>query len=111
MASTFLGLVMLASAHEYYMLVMAASLVGIGSAIFHPESSRVARMASGGRYGLAQSVFQIGGNLGQALGPLMAAGVVLTLGRAHVGWFGLAALLGIVEIGRASGRERVCPYV
>jgi FSR family fosmidomycin resistance protein-like MFS transporter len=98
MCFTLAGLLLMSVAPSYPVLLLAVALIGCGSSAFHPESSRVARMASGGRYGLAQSVFQIGGNLGQALGPLMAAGVVLTLGRAHVGWFGLAALLGIVVL-------------
>ena len=96
MCFTLSGLLLLAVAPTYPLLLLAVALIGCGSAVFHPESSRVARMASGGRYGLAQSVFQIGGNIGQALGPLLAAGIVLRIGRSHVGWFGLAALLAIV---------------
>ena len=98
MCFTLAGLLLLSVAPTYSMLLLAVALIGCGSSVFHPESSRVARMASGGKYGLAQSVFQIGGNLGQALGPLLAAGIVLQLGRTHVGWFGLAALLGIVVL-------------
>ena len=98
MCFTLAGILLLSVAPSYPILLLSVGLIGCGSAVFHPESSRVARMASGGRYGLAQSVFQIGGNLGQALGPLLAAGVVLTLGRSHVEWFGLAALLGIVVL-------------
>jgi len=93
---TLSGLLLLSSAPTYAILLVAVALIGCGSSVFHPESSRVARMASGGRFGLAQSLFQIGGNLGQALGPALAATVVLTYGRNHVGWFGLAALLAIV---------------
>jgi FSR family fosmidomycin resistance protein-like MFS transporter len=78
------------------MLLVAVALIGCGSAVFHPESSRVARMASGGHYGLAQSLFQIGGNTGQALGPLFAAAIILRLGRSRASWFSLAALLSIV---------------
>ncbi len=96
MGFTLSGLLLLSVAPTYPMLLVAVALIGCGSSTFHPESSRVARMAAGGRYGLAQSLFQIGGNLGQALGPALAAVVVLTYGRDHVGWFGLAALLGIV---------------
>jgi MFS transporter, FSR family, fosmidomycin resistance protein len=96
MCFTLGGLLLLAVASSYPVLLLAVALIGCGSSVFHPESSRVARMASGGRYGLAQSVFQIGGNVGQALGPVLAAAIVLKLGRAHVGWFGLAALLAIV---------------
>ena len=108
MCFTLAGLLLLAVAPTYPILLLAVALIGCGSSVFHPESSRVARMASGGKYGLAQSVFQIGGNLGQALGPLLAAGIVLKFGRAHVGWFGLAALLGIVvllQVGRWYSRH------
>ncbi len=96
MCFTLGGLLLLSVAPSYPVLLLSVALIGCGSSVFHPESSRVARMASGGRYGLAQSLFQIGGNLGQAIGPLLAAAVVLTLGRSHMGWFGLAALLAIV---------------
>jgi FSR family fosmidomycin resistance protein-like MFS transporter len=103
MCFTLSGLLLLSVAPTYPLLLLAVALIGCGSSVFHPESSRVARMASGGKYGLAQSVFQIGGNFGQALGPLFAAAVVLQFGRTHIGWFGLAALLGIVvlfQVGR-----------
>jgi FSR family fosmidomycin resistance protein-like MFS transporter len=103
MCFTFSGLLLMSAAPTYPVLLLAVALIGCGSSVFHPESSRVARMASGGRYGLAQSLFQIGGNLGQALGPVLAAVIVLRVGRAHVGWFGLAALLAIVvllQVGR-----------
>lgn len=96
MGFTLMGLVMLALAESYPALLIAAALVGTGSSVFHPESSRVARMASGGRHGLAQSLFQVGGNLGSALGPLLAAVVVAPYGRGHVAWFVLAAMLAIV---------------
>lgn len=96
MCFTLVGLLLLSVASTYPILLLAVGLIGCGSSVFHPESSRVARMASGGRYGLAQSLFQVGGNLGQALGPTLAAVIVLTYGRNHIGWFGLAALLGIV---------------
>lgn len=98
MSFTFFGLLLLSVAPDYPTLLMAVALIGCGSSVFHPESSRVARMAAGGRYGLAQSIFQIGGNFGQALGPLFAAAIVLQLGRAHVGWFGSAALLAIIVL-------------
>jgi FSR family fosmidomycin resistance protein-like MFS transporter len=78
------------------MLLCASLLVGLGSAIFHPESARVARMASGGRFGLAQSLFQVGGNFGQALGPLAAAAVVLNFGQASIAWFALMALASVI---------------
>jgi FSR family fosmidomycin resistance protein-like MFS transporter len=108
MCFTLIGLLLLSVASTYPILLLAVALIGCGSSVFHPESSRVARMASGGKFGLAQSVFQIGGNLGQALGPLLAAGIVLKFGRAHVSWFGLAALLGIVvllQVGRWYSRH------
>lgn len=95
MASSLVGLVLLSVAGSYGVLLLAAGLVGLGSAVFHPESSRVARLASGGRYGLAQSVFQVGGNAGTAFGPLLAAFVVVPHGQASVAWFSLAALAGI----------------
>src|SRR5215831_13521362 len=94
MGFTLLGLILLAFADRYALLLPAA-LIGTGSSVFHPESSRVARMASGGKHGLAQSVFQVGGNLGTAAGPLLAAFIVLPRGQSSVAWFSLAALLGI----------------
>jgi FSR family fosmidomycin resistance protein-like MFS transporter len=96
MSFTLAGLMLLALAHNYAVLLLAAALVGTGSSVFHPESSRVARMAAGGRHGLAQSVFQVGGNVGSAIGPLLAAFVVLRYGQPSVAWFSLAALVGIV---------------
>lgn len=97
--STFLGVMGLAFAPSYGLLILGAMFVGFGSAIFHPESSRVARLASGGRFGLAQSVFQVGGNFGTAIGPLLAAFVVLPLGRPSVATFGaLAVLAGMVLV-------------
>lgn len=96
MVFTLVGLLALSVSHTYALLLGASALVGLGSAIFHPESARVARMASGGRYGLAQSLFQVGGNLGQALGPLMAAAIVVNLGQGSIAWFALMALLAIV---------------
>ena len=95
MGFTLVGLLMLAFAGNFYLLLLAASLVGTGSSVFHPESSRVARMASGGRHGLAQSVFQVGGNVGSAVGPLVAAFIVLPRGQSSVAWFCLTALLGM----------------
>ncbi|HQX79299.1 MAG TPA: MFS transporter, partial [Steroidobacteraceae bacterium] len=99
MGFTLSGLLLLAVAPSYPLVLLAVGLIGCGSSTFHPESSRVARLASGGRYGFAQSVFQIGGNVGQALGPLLAAFLVLghgAQGRAHIAWFGLFALLAVV---------------
>lgn len=95
MGSTLCGLVLLAFAHEFWLLVLAAALVGLGSAIFHPEASRVARMAAGMRPGFAQSVFQVGGNFGSALGPLLAAYIVLPLGQGSIAWFSLVAVLAM----------------
>ncbi len=103
MGFTLCGLLLLAVAPNFPILLLAAALVGTGSAIFHPESSRVARMASGGRHGLAQSLFQVGGNTGASLGPLLAAWIIVPHGRGSVAWFSLAALLAIVvllQIGR-----------
>jgi MFS transporter, FSR family, fosmidomycin resistance protein len=100
MVFTLIGLLLLAIAPTFALLLLAASLMGIGSAVFHPESSRVARLASGGRLGLAQSVFQVGGNTGAALGPLLAAFIVLPHGQKGVAWFALLALLGVVLLGR-----------
>ena len=96
MGATFVGLFLLAGSHVYVMLVVAAALIGIGSAVFHPESSRVARLASGGRYGFAQATFQVGGNFGQAIGPLLAAFIIVPMGQDSVAWFSAIALLGIV---------------
>jgi MFS transporter, FSR family, fosmidomycin resistance protein len=98
MGFTLCGLVLLTFASDYLQVLLAAALVGSGSSIFHPESSRVARMASGGRHGLAQSLFQVGGNFGSALGPLLAAVIVAPYGKGHLGWFVLAALLGIIVL-------------
>lgn len=98
MAATVAGVLLLAFAPDYGMLLAGAMLIGLGSAIFHPESSRVARLASGGRYGTAQSLFQLGGNAGQALGPLLAAFIVVPLGRPAVAWFAVAAALGVAVL-------------
>jgi FSR family fosmidomycin resistance protein-like MFS transporter len=95
MFATLIGLSLLAIAPSYAVLLLAAAFVGIGSSIFHPESSRIARFASGGQHGLAQSLFQVGGNMGTALGPLLAAAVIVPFGQRSVAWFGLAALLGV----------------
>ena len=97
MGFTLLGLIMLAIAHAYVMLLVAAALVGIGSSVFHPEASRVGRMASGGRYGLAQSVFQVGGNGGQAIGPLAGAFVV-SHGQWSVALFGVFAVVAMAVL-------------
>jgi FSR family fosmidomycin resistance protein-like MFS transporter len=96
MGFTLLGLLLLAVAGQYMLLLAAAALVGLGSAVFHPESSRIARLASGGKHGTAQSVFQLGGNFGTAAGPLLAAFIVVPGGQGSVAWFCLAALCGMV---------------
>ncbi len=106
MCFTLSGLVLLAVAPDFPILLIAVALIGSGSAIFHPESSRVARMASGGRFGLAQSVFQVGGNFGASLGPLLAVWVVLRHGRGEVAWFALAALLAIIVLIQVGGWYR-----
>ena len=98
MGFTLAGLLLLAYAGSYALLLCGAALIGTGSSVFHPESSRVARMASGGRHGLAQSVFQVGGNFGSAAGPLLAAFIVLPHGQTSVAWFSGVALLGMVVL-------------
>jgi FSR family fosmidomycin resistance protein-like MFS transporter len=98
MGFTLVGLLLLAFADSYALLLFAAALIGTGSSVFHPESSRVARMASGGKHGLAQSVFQVGGSLGSAAGPLLAAFIVLPRGQSSVAWFSAVALLGMVVL-------------
>ncbi|WP_167484135.1 MFS transporter [Mesorhizobium tamadayense] len=103
MASSLVGLVVLAHAGHYWLLLIGASLIGIGSAIFHPESSRIARFASGGRFGLAQSLFQVGGNFGQAMGPLLAAFIVVPFGQASISWFAVGSLIGIVVLWQVGG--------
>jgi len=108
MAFTCVGLLLLSIAPSYLVLLLAAALVGTGSSIFHPESSRVARMAAGKRPGLAQSVFMVGGHFGTSMGPLLAAWVVVPHGRGSVAWFSLAALLAFIvllQVGRWYGRN------
>ena len=95
MGSTCSGLLLLSQANTFPLLLLAAAMVGLGSSVFHPESSRVARMASGGRHGLAQSIFQVGGNAGTATGPLLAAAIIFPLGQGSLAWFSLAALLAM----------------
>jgi FSR family fosmidomycin resistance protein-like MFS transporter len=98
MGFTLVGLLLLSLAPSFGRILVAVALVGVGSAVFHPESSRVARMASGGQHGLAQSLFQVGGNAGSALGPLLAAFIVLPRGQSSIAWFSLAALLAIIVL-------------
>lgn len=100
MASTLAGLVLLSVATNLGLVLIAVGFVGIGSSVFHPEASRVAHLSSGGRLGFAQSVFQVGGNAGSSLGPLLAAAIVVTRGQKSIIWFSLLALLGIVVLSR-----------
>ena len=103
MGFTLVGIVTLAFAPNYTSVLAAAALIGAGSAIFHPESSRIARLASGGRHGLAQSIFQVGGNAGSAMGPLLAAWVILPQGQPSLAWFAIAAVVAIVVLARVGG--------
>jgi FSR family fosmidomycin resistance protein-like MFS transporter len=100
MGFSLIGLLLLSVAPSYWILLLAAALIGIGSSIFHPESSRVARLASGGRHGLAQSVFQLGGNVGHAVGPLLAAFIVVKHGRGSIAWFSIIALVAMAILWR-----------
>lgn len=94
------GLVILSMAAGFYTILLAVALLGVGSSIFHPEASRVAHLASGGKRGLAQSIFQLGGNAGSALGPLLAAAIIIPHGQSNAIWFGIAAILGIIVLSR-----------
>jgi FSR family fosmidomycin resistance protein-like MFS transporter len=112
MGSTLVGLIVLAHAGSYLMLLVGAALIGTGSAVFHPESTRMARMASGGRHGFAQSLFQVGGQTGQALGPLLAAFIVVPRGQASISWFSLVALIAMVlllQVGHWYKRQSPAP--
>jgi MFS transporter, FSR family, fosmidomycin resistance protein len=100
MGFTFFGLLLLSAAQRYPVILVAASLVGLGSAVFHPESARIARLASGGRYGFAQSVFQLGGSFGTSMGPLLAALIVVPFGQPSIAWFSSIAFLAIVILWR-----------
>jgi FSR family fosmidomycin resistance protein-like MFS transporter len=103
MCFTMFGLATLSYATSFEWVLLSVGLIGVGSAIFHPEASRIARMASGGRHGMAQSLFQVGGNAGSSLGPLLAALILLPYGREQVIWFSLMALLAIVILSRVGG--------
>jgi FSR family fosmidomycin resistance protein-like MFS transporter len=103
MCFTLVGIVTLAFAPNYISVLAAAALIGAGSAIFHPESSRIARLASGGRHGLAQSIFQVGGNAGSAMGPLLAAWIILPQGQPSLAWFAIAAVIAIFVLARVGG--------
>ncbi|MGO9950542.1 MAG: MFS transporter [Steroidobacteraceae bacterium] len=100
MCFTLVGMVTLAFAPNYMSVLAAAALIGAGSSIFHPESSRIARLASGGRHGLAQSIFQVGGNAGSAMGPLLAAWIIIPQGQGSLAWFAMAALVAIGVLAR-----------
>src|SRR5215510_12028805 len=106
MGFTLTGLLLLSMASTFPVLLLGAAVIGLGSSVFHPESSRVARLASGCRHGFAQSLFQVGGNTGSAIGPLAAAFIVLPNGQGSVAWFALAAMLGIVLLSRIGGWYR-----
>jgi MFS transporter, FSR family, fosmidomycin resistance protein len=100
MGFTFFGLLLLSVAARYPVILIAAALVGLGSAVFHPESARIARLASGGRYGFAQSVFQLGGSFGTSMGPVLAALIVVPFGQPSIAWFSSIAFLAIVILWR-----------
>ncbi|CAI8761043.1 fosmidomycin efflux pump [Pseudomonas sp. IT-P218] len=99
---TLIGIVMMSVVGSFPLILLAAGLIGIGSSTFHPEASRVARLASGGRFGLAQSTFQVGGNAGSAFGPLLAAAIIIPYGQGHVAWFGLFAVFALFVLYRIS---------
>ncbi len=110
MGASLIGLVVLAFAGSYGLLLVSAMMIGVGSSIFHPDSSRTARAASGGRYGFAQSLFQVGGNTGSAIGPLLAAFIVLPFGQSSIAWFAALALIGMVvlyNVGAWAKREHI----
>jgi FSR family fosmidomycin resistance protein-like MFS transporter len=103
MASTLVGLVLLAAAGTLPLIIGSAALIGIGSAVFHPEASRIAHLAAGGRHGFAQSLFQVGGNFGTSLGPLLAAWIIVPNGQKSIAWFSLLAFVAIVLLVRIGG--------
>ncbi|HZT40472.1 MAG TPA: MFS transporter [Bryobacteraceae bacterium] len=111
MGFTLVGLLLLAAAPAFAVILIAVALMGVGSSIFHPESSRVARMASGGQHGLAQSLFQVGGNAGSALGPLLAAFIVLPAGQRSIAWFSIAAAIAILVLLRVGAWYKTHPSV
>ena len=100
MSVTLTGLILISQAFSFHALCLAAGFIGVGSSIFHPEASRVARMASGGKHGFAQSLFQVGGNFGTSLGPLLAAAIIIPHGQTHILWFTALALAGILLLAR-----------
>ena len=96
MCFTLAGLLMMAAANSFWMILLSVCIIGLGSSIFHPEASRVAQMASGGKKSLAQSIFQVGGNGGNAIGPLLAALIILPFGQGAIGWFAIVAILAAI---------------
>lgn len=102
MICTLIGILMMSQVGSFSLILVAAGLIGIGSSTFHPEASRVARLASGGRFGLAQSTFQVGGNAGSAFGPLLAAAIIIPFGQGNVAWFGLFAVFALLVLYRIS---------
>lgn len=98
MICTLVGILMMSQVGSFPLILLAAGLIGIGSSTFHPEASRVARLASGGRFGLAQSTFQVGGNAGSAFGPLLAAAIIIPFGQGNVAWFGLFAVFALLVL-------------
>jgi FSR family fosmidomycin resistance protein-like MFS transporter len=100
MAASLAGLILLSVAPNFAVLLAAAALIGLGSAVFHPEASRVARLASGGRFGVAQSIFQVGGNVGTAIGPLLAAAIVVPYGQSSIAWFSILAFIALAVLWR-----------
>src|SRR4029077_8111045 len=100
MSSTFFGLLLLSVARQYTVILIAAALIGLGSAVFHPESARIARLASGGRFGFAQSVFQLGGSFGTSMGPVLAALIVVPFGQPSIAWFSSIAFVAILILWR-----------
>ncbi len=103
MGFTLVGLLLMSRADTYPLILFAAALIGMGSSVFHPEASRVARMAAGGRYGLAQSLFQVGGNMGSAAGPLLAAFIVVPAGQQSIVWFSGAAFVAMAVLFQVGG--------
>jgi len=100
MGATLVGLLMLSQAHSLGMILISSAMVGLGSAVFHPEASRLAQLASGGRHGFAQALFQVGGNLGSSFGPLLAAWIVMPRGQHAIAWFALLAFMAIAVLQR-----------
>ena len=102
MVVTLMGIGLMSVAPSFHMLLVSAALIGIGSSTFHPEASRIARMASGGKFGTAQSAFQVGGNTGSAIGPLLAAAIIIPYGQHYIGWFMLSAALAVWVLWRVT---------